>query len=201
MPSIHNQPKRLLAVGDIHGHLDKLQGLMDQVNPTTNDRVVFLGDYIDRGPDSKGVIEFLIGFKKRYPKTVFLRGNHEQMLLDAIQESQLQLLLDTMGAGGQANNNEHYDRFLSNGGTSTEECYGCKIWDIPAAHVQFIEDCELYHCETVEIPHGDHNTIEQDLSLSMPESIRKNAFPSKALMTFSGFEKNLSTHVLSLMAQ
>ena len=87
--TIHTQPKRLLAVGDIHGHLDKLQGLMAQVNPTTNDRVVFLGDYIDRGTDSKGVIEYLIDFKKRFPTTVFLRGNHEQMLLDAMVEDRI----------------------------------------------------------------------------------------------------------------
>ena len=46
--------------------------------------MVFLGDYIDRGPDSKGVIEYLMEFQQRFPNSVFLRGNHEQMLLDAM---------------------------------------------------------------------------------------------------------------------
>lgn len=45
--------------------------------------MVFLGDYIDRGPDSKGVIDFLIEFGRVYPETAFLRGNHEQMMLEA----------------------------------------------------------------------------------------------------------------------
>lgn len=76
---------RLLAVGDIHGYLDKLQLLLEEtVRPTADDRVVFLGDYIDRGPDSKGVLDYLVAFAQRFPQTIFLRGNHEQMLLDAL---------------------------------------------------------------------------------------------------------------------
>ena len=73
---------RLLAIGDIHGYRDKLERLMDQVCPTEADQVVFLGDYVDRGPDSKGVLDVLIAFCERFPKTVFLQGNHEQMMLD-----------------------------------------------------------------------------------------------------------------------
>lgn len=75
---------RLLAVGDIHGHLAHLKALMGQVCPSSDDKVIFIGDYIDRGPDSKGVIDYLINFRKRFPSTVFLRGNHEQMFLDAV---------------------------------------------------------------------------------------------------------------------
>ena len=55
---------------------------MLKVNPTTNDQLVFLGDYIDRGPDSCAVVEYLLKVQKQFPDTVFLRGNHELMLHD-----------------------------------------------------------------------------------------------------------------------
>lgn len=76
--------KRLIAVGDIHGQYQMLIELMTSIAPGDEDQLVFLGDYIDRGPESPAVIDWMINFKQRYPQTVFLRGNHEQMLLDAI---------------------------------------------------------------------------------------------------------------------
>jgi serine/threonine protein phosphatase 1 len=76
------EPGRLLAVGDIHGRLDLLGKLVRQVAPTPDDQVVFLGDYIDRGPEARGVIEFLLAFQRELPRSVFLEGNHEAMLLD-----------------------------------------------------------------------------------------------------------------------
>ena len=79
----HPSP-RLLAIGDIHGYLDELQQLLALVQPKPDDKVVFLGDYIDRGPDSQGVLNELIRFGERFPQTVFLRGNHEQMFMDAL---------------------------------------------------------------------------------------------------------------------
>ena len=90
---------RLLAVGDIHGCLDQLQRLMAMVRPETSDRVVFLGDYIDRGPESRQVIEFLLDFGRRFPRSVFLKGNHEAMFLDFLTgRERLPFLLN----GGQA---------------------------------------------------------------------------------------------------
>ncbi|MBA4394226.1 MAG: serine/threonine protein phosphatase, partial [Desulfobacca sp.] len=75
--------ERILAVGDIHGCYPKLVSLMEKVkiNPE-KDRVVFIGDYIDRGDRSKEVVDYLIEFKKEVPSTVFLLGNHEHMLLE-----------------------------------------------------------------------------------------------------------------------
>jgi len=75
------------AVGDIHGCLDKLNRLMAACEAHAGARparYVFLGDYIDRGPQSRSVIEFLIGRQAAQPGTIVcLRGNHEQMALDA----------------------------------------------------------------------------------------------------------------------
>ena len=75
---------RLIAVCDVHGQLKMLEDLINQVKLTQDDQVVFLGDYIDRGPNSKGVIDYLIQFDQKLPQAIFLRGNHEQMFLDAL---------------------------------------------------------------------------------------------------------------------
>lgn len=125
--TLRQNPERLLAVGDIHGCLALLDQLMEQVAPTEQDQVVFLGDYGDRGPDSKGVYEFLLDFGGRFPQTIFLKGNHEQMLLDFFEERD-QLT------------------FLLNGGTATLESYreGDR-YRFPANHLDFIRDLRLYY--------------------------------------------------------
>jgi serine/threonine protein phosphatase 1 len=118
---------RLLAVGDIHGCLEQLKCLMTRVRPRDNDQFVFLGDYIDRGPDSRGVIEFLLDFRKRYPSTVFLKGNHEEMFLDYLQGKNTLL-------------------YMANGGWETLKSYeteaGIKV--VPE-HLDFIESLRLYY--------------------------------------------------------
>jgi len=69
-------------IGDIHGYLDKLTVLMDKLllQAGGNDTMVFLGDYIDRGKFSSEVVDYLISLSKK-TSTVFLKGNHEDMLL------------------------------------------------------------------------------------------------------------------------
>jgi serine/threonine protein phosphatase 1 len=57
---------------------------MTKIEPQVDDQFVFLGDYVDRGTQTPDVLDWLIAFKQQYPGTIFLRGNHEQMLLDAI---------------------------------------------------------------------------------------------------------------------
>ena len=73
---------KTFVIGDIHGHLQALNALLDVVPFGQDDILIFLGDYVDKGPDTKGVLERLVDFSSR-PNTIFLRGNHDQMLLDA----------------------------------------------------------------------------------------------------------------------
>jgi serine/threonine protein phosphatase 1 len=114
-------PARLLAFGDIHGCRRPLATLLAQVAPSADDLLVFLGDYIDRGPDSAGVIDDLLALRARLPRTVFLCGNHEQMLLDVRE-------------GDDPAN------FLLNGGGKTIASYRARnIWPPPAEHVTFLK--------------------------------------------------------------
>ena len=78
----HFYMARTLAIGDIHGCLTALDTLLGFVQPTPSDQLIFLGDYVDRGPDSKGVLDRLIELQ-RTGRVVCLRGNHEIMMLGA----------------------------------------------------------------------------------------------------------------------
>lgn len=78
---------RAYAIGDVHGRLDLLRNLLDRIDrdscerPCEREFVVFLGDLIDRGPDSCGVLELLRTIASNLPNPVFLMGNHEEMML------------------------------------------------------------------------------------------------------------------------
>jgi serine/threonine protein phosphatase 1 len=80
---------KLFAIGDIHGHVTELNELMAtlmreaQLEPEV-DTVVFLGDYVDGGPATKQVIDQLMAWQKQFPRWVFLKGNHEDLMLDAL---------------------------------------------------------------------------------------------------------------------
>jgi len=82
--------RRFYAIGDIHGHLDLLDGLLAQIFADEQARsgpkgeIIFLGDLINRGPQSAQVIDRLIALKAQRPETRFLLGNHEELFLTAL---------------------------------------------------------------------------------------------------------------------
>lgn len=89
---------RTLAIGDIHGCSIALDTLLNAVQLTADDRLIFLGDYVDRGPDTKGVLDRLLGLRATHPQSVFLRGNHEIMMVNARQDRSLRA--DWLSVGG-----------------------------------------------------------------------------------------------------
>ena len=103
------------VIGDIHGCLGPLERLLEKITPGPGDEVIFIGDYIDRGPNSREVVDCLLSLPYR---CVFLLGNHEKMLLDLL-------------AGIEP------DFYLANGGWTTLESYGGDPPNIPAAHLRF----------------------------------------------------------------
>ncbi len=119
---------RLFAIGDIHGCVDELTAMLSTVAPARGDTVVFVGDYIDRGPAARGVIELLLELRRgSAAEYVFLKGNHEDMMLSFL------------GLPG------HYgESFLFNGGAPTLESYGVQegapaLERIPPGHVDFLK--------------------------------------------------------------
>jgi Calcineurin-like phosphoesterase len=116
---------RLLAIGDVHGCLTALDTLLGFARPTLHDQLVFLGDYVDRGPDSRGVLERLIELK-RTGQVVCLRGNHEIMMLGAAQSwSAFQFWLQCGGA-------DALESYVGGREVVTPD-------DIPEAHWRFVE--------------------------------------------------------------
>ena len=76
----------IYAIGDVHGQITMLRAMLELLKEQPlreQDVLVFLGDYVDRGEDSRATIEELIALQQERPNTVFLRGNHEQLMLDA----------------------------------------------------------------------------------------------------------------------
>ncbi len=70
------------VIPDIHGCSRSLRALIeDQIVPSLDDQLLFLGDYVDRGPDSKGVIDYVIWLQARGYNTVTLKGNHEEFFV------------------------------------------------------------------------------------------------------------------------
>lgn len=76
---------RVFAVGDIHGCVEKLHALLERLPLEPEDTLVFLGDYINRGPDTRGVLDILLRIRARRPNTVFLTGNHEFILRQYVE--------------------------------------------------------------------------------------------------------------------
>lgn len=116
----------IIAIGDVHGRLDLLQSLVSDLRSQYERfTLVTLGDYIDRGPESAGVIDFLLN----PPPGVHLRplmGNHEQLMLAALS-----------GTSGAA-----VDNWLHNGGVQTIESYGLDSQGcpkVPREHIEFLE--------------------------------------------------------------
>ncbi|WP_247567536.1 metallophosphoesterase family protein [Bradyrhizobium sp. 151] len=120
------------AIGDVHGCLDQLQRLVELCEQDAGEgqsKLVFLGDYIDRGPDSRGVIEFLMDLQKWSPDEIIcLRGNHEDLLLAALE--------------GQ----DAEQSWLLNGGYATLRSYGAACaTDIPMPHIAWLRSLPLFH--------------------------------------------------------
>ena len=139
-----NAPKgrRLYAVGDIHGCADLLDELLEKIEEDADGaakQLIFLGDYVDRGPDSKGVIDRLVAQQKKAPDTVFLKGNHEATMLDFLHDPEDML------------------HWLDWGGLETLESYGLDqviqrsgedlaeelVRNMPKSHRTFLEGLTL----------------------------------------------------------
>lgn len=142
---------RLIAVGDIHGHLAQLKALLEFVAPTQDDQVIFLGDYVDRGPDTPGVLDYLIEFSQKFPKTVFIGGNHDHLFINMLQYEEIipapqrKKSYQSIGEVPRFALGNPQIIFAQNGGNETFGQYGGNLENIPRAHIEFLSSCRLYH--------------------------------------------------------
>ncbi len=128
---------RIFAIGDIHGCLDKLRKLLALIDADwAQDTVVFMGDYIDRGPASKEVVDTVLDLRRKHERVVCLMGNHERMFLNWLD-------------------GREEDLFLANGGRNTLRSYGIVPDDsdreakVPADHLEFFRSLlPFYETET-----------------------------------------------------
>ncbi|TWT98436.1 metallophosphoesterase family protein [Stieleria varia] len=115
---------RRFVIGDIHGCSKALRTLIETIAPTPEDEIVFLGDYVDRGPDSRGVIDQVIELQEQC-RVVALLGNHEIMLRGVAMRG-----LDPKV-------------WLASGGHATVASYGGSLSKMPESHENFF--CNLQH--------------------------------------------------------
>lgn len=140
-------PGRTVAIGDIHGCSMALDALLDCIKPRPDDTIITLGDYIDRGPDSRGVLERLIELAQ-HCRLVPILGNHDQMLLD-VRSGTYPIYW-----------------FFDIGGMTTLDSYGPgrDLSLIPDEHYEFLESCRDYY-ET-EINIFTHANYFPDISMN-----------------------------------
>jgi serine/threonine protein phosphatase 1 len=118
---------RILAIGDIHGCFDALLTLTAFVDIKDDDTIITLGDYVDRGPNTRAVIDWLLQMDDTHT-LIPLRGNHEVMMLSALE------------------NDAHLDSWLFNGGDTALDSYSPiegepgRLTDIPDRHWRFLND-------------------------------------------------------------
>ncbi len=148
-------PGRVIAIGDIHGCSVALKSLVEQIAPQPNDTIVTLGDYVDRGQDSRGVIDFLIDLKDRC-RLIAIYGNHEEMMHEVVVEEK-----------------PPYD-WLRHGGVDTLDSYGFvgDLKVIPASHREFLSN--LLDCFQTDTHFFVHANYDPNLELDEqpPELLR-----------------------------
>ncbi len=125
---------KIFVIGDIHGERQKAVSFIETLPFASQDLVIFLGDYIDRGHDSRGMIDYLIKFRKKHLNTIFLKGNHEDMFLSFIDNAFSE------------------EVYFYNGGEATLRSYDIPSSEyqyakryIPYEHLEFLNKLPLYY--------------------------------------------------------
>ena len=116
---------RTLVIGDIHGSYKALQQIMGRAGVTQNDRLIFLGDYVDGWGQSPEVVDYLIKFKSNH-NCIFMRGNHDDLLLNWLKTGQ------------------YTEEWFTHGGELTTSVYSALTDEKRQLHILFLESLEDY---------------------------------------------------------
>lgn len=123
--------QRVLVIGDIHGGLLALQEILSNANVGSNDKLIFLGDYVDGWSHSPQVLDFLINLQEKQ-QCIFIRGNHDQLLLDWLEKS-------------KTNFNE--EMWFKHGGEATVKAYNLISAVKRQVHVEFLKSLQNYYID------------------------------------------------------
>lgn len=185
----NGKPDRVYVVGDIHGCRKELEALLhileNHEDFSPRDLIVFVGDYVDRGSDSAGVLDLLIEFSRDHPNCVFLRGNHDiQFLTFVVGDPKLRGV------------------FLEDGGRETLESYNLAanstqarlIQSIPESHLQFLQELKnLLIIQNFALSHASVAN-ERELEFQRPHDLtfgrcgnEKEAHPSGKISVFGHY--------------
>ncbi|HZK08753.1 MAG TPA: metallophosphoesterase family protein [Bacteroidales bacterium] len=130
------------VIPDIHGCAKTLKVLLErQIQPFRDDLLIFLGDYIDRGPDSKGVVDYLMQLQADGQQMIALRGNHEEYLLLANEkDKELQ-----KGFFSKLKKNHLFDKWQRHGGNNTLQSFGIKHpRQLPQIYLDWFDSLQLF---------------------------------------------------------
>jgi len=142
----HVLAPRLLVAGDVHGYLKALQDALKKASfDPSKDRLLFLGDLVDRGPRAKEVLDYLLYLKRTMPpeNLILVRGNHDQMFLSYLQT------------------NWEDPVWLDQGARETLQSYPGAI---PVEHKELLLSAKNYHLENNQL--FVHAGIDQDVALA-----------------------------------
>ncbi len=132
---------RQWVIPDIHGCSRSLRSLVEtHIVPSKEDRIYFLGDFVDRGPDSKGVLDYVMGLQEQGYNIVALKGNHEEFFVKAWdEEKELKSFLGFKMA------NKSKIQWLRHGGTEAMQSFGTEnLAEIPTHYIEWMRNLPLY---------------------------------------------------------
>ncbi len=130
------------VISDIHGCYNTLRYLIENlIIPSKEDKLIFLGDYIDRGPGSKSVLDYVMGLEEQGFSIVALRGNHEEFMVKAYEaEKQLKSYWFFKES------NKNLEMWSRHGGKEAIQSFGVEnLLDIPIIYIDWINQRPLYY--------------------------------------------------------
>ncbi|HEY3385979.1 MAG TPA: metallophosphoesterase, partial [Saprospiraceae bacterium] len=164
---------RIIAIGDIHGCAKTFHKLIeDEIKIRKSDTIYCIGDYIDRGPDSKGVVDLILDLRKKGYQLRTLRGNHEQLMLDSVN-------------GGQAQKD-----WYINGGDTTLKSFGATSFrDFDPVYQDFFKRTRLY------FENGPYIFVHAGLNFG-PEDIFEDTEAMMCIRDFKVDPEKLGTRII-----
>lgn len=142
---------RTLVIGDIHGALKALEQVLERANVSTNDTLIFLGDYVDGWSDAANVINYLIQLKTTH-NCIFIKGNHDELILKWLTKQ------------------HHNPQWLIHGGQTTVDAYSNIEKGVIDVHIHFLENLENYHIDS-------ENRLYVHAGFTNERGVKEEAFP------------------------